>query len=419
MGNLWPLAWRNIWRQRRRSLLSAGVVAVAVFFSLVFSGMVGAFSNAQYIGITRSVGHLSLRVKGDQEPGTTFQDSVIQRVPSVRSQLDRVGLPPDAETVTTLEVPVLLAGERRSRGVMLLGNDAPVPAGKTAPVGDLKAGRLPNRSEGDAIALGAVLARALDVNVGGSVYAYAPGTSGMGQAVYRVVGLISVPDSGSEGKIAYLPLSAAQALAAPDGASRVDIHLPALTHASDDAKVTALRDTLAASKGLDYRIQTWREAYPALAGLVSQMRPMTQVFSALFFVLAGLLVVNTIYLSLLERTRELGVIVALGATPSKVTRMILLESLLLCGVGAVIGLLLGLGVILATSQGIPSTAIPSAQVMQGASGGLPETLYPSLLPGDVIFTLAFTLLTALLSAWWPARLASRLEPVDAMRFVGP
>lgn len=421
MGSLWPLAWRNLWRQRRRSLLSVAVVAVAVFFSIVFSGLIGAFSNAEYIGITRSVGHLSVRTK-DPQATRTFQDSVMANVTGVKAKLTQAGLPPSAEIVTTLEVPALLAGDRttgvgRSRGVLLLGNDAKIPAGKTSPIGDLKAGRLPNTTEPDAVALGEALARALGVKLGGSVYAYAPGTGGLGQGVYRVVGLISVPDSGSEGKIAYLPLSAAQTLAAPDGASRLDIHLPQLTHASDDTQVTALQGELSASIGGQYAVQTWREAYPSLAQLVTQLRPLTQGFTVLFFILAGLLVVNTIYLSLLERTRELGVIIALGATPRKVTRMVLLESLLLCSVGALVGLGLGLLVILATARGIPTAAIPSAQVMQSGTGGLPEMLYPSLLPSDIIFTLVFTLLTALLAAWWPARIAAKLEPVEAMRFV--
>lgn len=416
MGNLWQLSWRNLWRQRRRSLLSASVVAVAVFFSLVFSGFVGALTNAQYLGITRSVGHLSLRVKNAEE-ARTFQDSLIGQVGTVKARLSGAGLPAGTQMVTSLEVPALLAGETRSRGVLLLGNDAAQPAGKESPLGTVRQGRLPGPDEPDAIALGAALAKALGLKLGDTVFAYAPGSEGQGQGLYRVVGLLSAPDSTAEGKIAYLPLRAAQTLAAPDGASRLEVHLPGLTHASDDVKVAALQQKLAATLPPTLELQTWQKAYPSLAQLLVQMRPMVLSFNVLFFILAGLLVVNTIYLSLLERTREFGVIIALGAGPGKVTRMVLLESLLLCAVGALAGAVLGLGLIAATARGIPTNAIPSMQVMQGGGASLAETLYPSLLPGDIAFAVLFTVLTALLAAWWPARLAAKLEPVEAMRFV--
>lgn len=408
MTQLWQLSWRNIWRQRRRSGLSAGVVALAVFFSLLYSGLIGATANGMYTNITQNTGHLALRVK-DYRTAHAFQDTLIPDAAAVKAELAGGAA---SQIVTVLEVPALLAGENpaaRSRGVLLVGRDA-LP--DTLASNTLTAGRLPKDNETDAVALGQTLADALGVQLGDKVDAYAPGGDGVGAGVYRVVGLLSAPDTTAEGKLAYLPLAAAQALAAPNAATRLEVHLPALTHFSDDAQAVTLQRQLAPKISPNYVLETWREANPSLAQMLTLLRPMTMLISALFFILAGLLIINTIYLSLLERTREFGVIIALGAGPSQVTRMMFLESLMLCGLGALIGLLLGLALIGATSKGIPT-----ATLTQGLSMGLPAMIYPSLRPGDIAFALGFTLLTGLQAAWWPSRVASKLEPVEAMRFV--
>jgi ABC-type antimicrobial peptide transport system permease subunit len=140
---------------------------------------------------------------------------------------------------------------------------------------------------------------------------------------------------------------------------------------------------------------------------------MMLIFAAIFFGLSGLLVVNSIYLGLLERTRELGVIVALGAGPGRMTRMVVTESLVLCVTGALLGLVLGLLTVAGLAGGF------SLDQLYGGLGGefgLPQVIYLSLSTGDTIVTLIFALVTGLLAAWWPARVAARLEPVEAMRF---
>ncbi len=174
-----------------------------------------------------------------------------------------------------------------------------------------------------------------------------------------------------------------------------------------------MQPALAASLGPGLSLESWREASPAIAQIFNLLTPLVLIFAAIFFGLAGLLVVNTIYLGLLERTREFGVIVALGAGPGQVTRMVVLESLLLCSSGALVGGLLGLLTIAALSGGF------SLEALYGEVGsvfGLPEKVYLSLRAWDIPITLAYTLLTGLLAAWWPARVAARLEPVEAMRF---
>lgn len=409
MFNLFNLSWRNIWRQRGRSLITLGVVALAVFYTLVFRGFLGAFENSLYVSLTDAAGHLQVRV-ADYRNKRELRDQIIPNVAAVRSQLEQSQLPAGTEMVVSLEVPALLSGEGRSRGVVLIGKEQPERLREQFSREYVREGQLPTDPNG--IALGIGLANALKVKMGDAVYVYAPGTEGTGGAVYKVVGLVRIADSAAEARTAFISLPAAQELAAPSGATRLELHLP-FTRLNQDAEVAGLRPTLATILGPKLAVETWREANPSLAQILQIIGPLGLGFTLLFFGLAGLLVVNTIYLSLLERTREFGVIVALGAGPGKMMRMVLLESLLLCFVGAAAGAVLGMLLVVGLSRGLPTVALYGSAARDL---GMPEVLYVSLGSYDLLVTFALALLTGLIAAWWPARVAARLEPVEAMRF---
>lgn len=410
MFNLFSLSWRNIWRHRGRSLLSAGAVGFAVFFTLVYLSFLGSMENGMYNNLTQSVGHLQVRV-ADYREKHEFPDLLIPKAEEVKAGLERAQT--GAQMVVALEVPALVAGENRSRGILLIGDERPPGLREKFARQYLAGGQLPASGDLESIALGASLAKALKVRLGDPVYVYAPGTEGRGAAAYRLVGLLKFPDSGLEARSAFTSLAAAQELAAPGSATRIELHFP-FTRYSQDAGLATLQSQLAARLGKNLTLETWRQANPAIAQILQLLTPLVLIFAGIFFGLAGLLVVNTIYLSLLERTREFGVIVALGAGPAKVTRMVLLESLLLCGAGAIIGGVLGLLLVASLSGGFSLGALYGQTSL--SVFGLPETIYLSLRPADILITLVFALATGLLAAWWPARVAARLEPVEAMRF---
>lgn len=408
MFNLFSLSWRNIWRHRSRSLMTAGAVGLAVFFTLVYLSFLGAMENAIYNSLTASVGHLQVRVEGYREK-REFRDLLIANAAKVEAQLAQKT---QAGRVIALEIPALVASETRSRGVLLVGDQRPPELRARFIQQHLLEGALPQMDDLEGIALGQALAKALKLRLGDPVYVYAPGTEGRGAAAYRLVGLLRFPDIALEARSAYLSLAAAQELAAPGSATRIELHFP-FTRYAQDAQLGPLQTQLAQQLGPGLSLESWKQASPAIAQIFDLLTPLVLIFAALFFGLAGLLVLNTIYLSLLERTRELGVMASLGAGPAQVTRMVALESMLLCSSGASVGGALGLLSIAALSGGLPLEAL-FGEV--GRAFGLPDKVYLSLRAWDIPITLGFTLATGLLAAWWPARVAARLEPVEAMRF---
>ena len=401
------LAWRNILRKRGRSFFTGLAVALVVLFTAVQSGMMGAIENGIYENLTSVGGHLQVRVAGYGD-AQDFGDTLLRDAGAVQTTLQGV-LPEEAELVSVLEVGGLLEGDGRSRGVVLVGTQQPAALRESFVDKYLLEGAFPFNHDVESVALGRTLAESLKVGVGDTVYMYASNTEGYGAAAYTVMGLLDVPSSQSVG---YVSLQAAQELAAPDALSRVEIHLPGYRTLGDDARLPAVKAAVAGALGGAYSVETWAEVNPGLKGYLDLLGPVNIVFLALFFVLAGLVVTNTIYLSIIERVREFGVMMALGLGRARVGLMVLFESLFLVGVGAAAGALLS-GLIL--SQTAKGFSIPDAAELLGTSN-FPDVLYTSVTAERVVIIVVFVLATGILAALLPARTAGRLEPVEAMRF---
>jgi ABC-type lipoprotein release transport system permease subunit len=413
---MWTLAWRNIWRKRGRSLMTAGAVASVVLLTMVYFGLVGSLENGIYDRLTSNVGHIQVHVEGWREL-RDFSDLIIQDAGKLEEAITAIAAEVDIEVVSALEVAGLLEGDGRSRGVILMGLKQPAENRERYSARNLAQGELPANADLESIALGQNLAEALKVSIGDEVFMYAPGTEGYGAAAYTVVGLLDLGDPSLEARLGYISLAAAQELAAPDAVGRFELHVPEYTQLASDSDVPALRDQVQAVLPEGIIAETWREVDKSLASYLDLITPSTMIFTGIFFVLAGLLVTNTIYLSLIERVREFGVIMAVGAGRRKVMGMVLSESLLLCFSGALVGASLGLISVALMSQGF-TFPVPEAQLEFYESVGFPRVLYGSISSLQIVVTIAYTLAIAVLAALLPAITAARLEPVEAMRFTG-
>ena len=405
------LAWRNIWRKRWRSLFTAGAVALVVLLTVIYFGFVGAARNGIYSNLTASAGHLQVRVEGYRDL-KDFSDLLVRDAGALEEKVAGVLARRDdkAELVAALEVPGLLEGKGRSRGVMLVALDQPPELRQKFLKDNQVEGDFPAADDLESIVLGRKLARAIKVGIGDTVFMYAPGTEGYGAAAYLVSGFLDAPGTS---QLAYVSLAAAQELAAPDSLSRLEIHLPDFKRLADDEALPAIAQDLQAVIGEGYSAESWRQVNPSIAALLDLQASASVINTLIFFVLAGLLVMNTIYLSIIERIREFGIIMALGAARLKMIAMVLSESILLCFSGAAAGAAGGLAVVAYMSRGF---SFPPALAELYAEAGLPTVLFASVSLQQFLITIAFVLATGILAALLPAFTAARLEPVEAMRF---
>ncbi len=391
--------------------MTAGAVAVVVIITLSFFGFTGAAQNGIYYNATRVAGHLQVHIK-DYLQTRNMQDLLIEDVSDLASTLKETFIKANvkADIVSALAVPGLIESDGRSFGIMMQGLEQPESARKRFHTEYVKKGSLPKITNVEGIALGENLALNLKVDVGDTVYMYAPGTDGYGAAAYTVTGIITIPNSES---FAFSSLLAAQELAAPESINRVEVTFPDFNRGSDDAALIALKTQAQNALGEAYIVETWSEIIPELAGFIGYFNRVSLFIAFIFFILAGLLVANTIYLSVMERVREFGVLRALGLRQYRVMNMVLSESVLLCVSGAVIGLIIGSLIVMKMGQGM---RFPPEVAQFLVEQGLPEVFYGSVGLKQIVLTVGFTLLTATISALLPAFSAGRLEPVEAMRF---
>lgn len=408
-GATLSLAWRNLWRQGRRTLIAVFAVATVVFMAIFMYGFSGAMTNSLYQDLVEQTGHIQIRA-AEWRDARGFDDALLGEADALRATAERVA--PDARIVSVLQAPALVAGEDRSRGVPVTGQRWP-DAMRDRFLGDyLAEGSFPEPGSVETIALGRSLADSLELSLGDDVFVYAPGTEGYGAAAYTLSGILEFDDPNREIAAVYLSLTAAQELAAPGAVGRLELHYPDVVTVDGDPVATGDAAPLREALGAGVAVEAWNELDPGLASVLNFIVPVVAVESVIFFLLAGLLVLNTIYLSTLERIREFGVILALGARGRRVMTMVTIESVLMCLTGAAIGLAAGVGLVWNLSDGF----VFPGQEQTFVEFGLDPVLYPYVEPWHILLAVGFAVVTAIGAALWPARIAAATEPAEAMRY---
>ncbi len=401
------LAWRNVWRRPGRSLMTVGAMALVVWLLILMNGMAGAARNGIYQSLTNQLGVLQVYTK-NHAAATSFAGGLIEHAGAAQAKLKP--LVGQKAVVGVLEAPTLVTRGQHAQGAMLIGEDLPPNLLKSFAAQYLSSGSMPIPGLVAGIALGGALAARLKVHLGDTITLFSPGSPGRGVGIFKVEGILDFPDPQMNAGLAYTSLAPAQALAAPDALTRIELRPSGFTLATEGG-LTKLRSEIAKALGGSLEVQTWREANPIADGMLRLLTPMFGIYGVLFFVLAGLLVMNTMYLSLMERVREFGLLQALGTSSGRLRGLVFLESLMLSIGGALLGTALGLITVAWLGRGI---YLPHWLANVYTQFGLPTTLYPVASVGGVLFAAALAVLTGLIAAQRPARQAASISPVEAM-----
>ena len=403
---LWRLAWRNVWRNGRRAAIVATAVAVGIA-GVVLSMAINFGMIFQMIetAISTDLGHVQLHARGFQDdPGL---DRLLRD--GGRGGIEALeGLAEVRAWAPRIRSEGLISSARASAGVRVLAVDPAREARITSLADSIVEGEYLDGAR-RRLVMGEALAERLHVEVGAKVVVSATDARGdLAGEAFRVAGLFRTASLELDRSTVYVRLDEGQRLFHV-GDTISELVAVARSREAIPRVQSALRERL----GDDVEVLSWGELAPVLEYFVEIFEQMAWIVYAAVFVAMAFGIANVLLMAVFERTREIGVLRAVGMSGPRVVGMVALESVLLTLVGLVAGFALtGLG-LFALRDGIDLS-----RWGQGLNAmGVPTTIVPIVRLADFTTPSVVALVTALLAGLWPAVRASRARPAEALRHV--
>lgn len=396
-----PFAWRNLWRNPRRTGITLAVVAVGVWSILLFDVVLMA-----WVESTRQEALRLLTGDGQIHAAGYLDDpGVSHRMPAPAGGLLRLLNGPEvAAWAPRVRVSAVIQSEYRTRELTLVGV-SPQAERKVSDVpGQILAGRYLADDHDAGIVLGQDLARKLKTRLGKRVIVMSQAADGhLAERGLVIVGLFGNTRPAQD-EFGFVSLGAARAMLGI-GTQLSEIAFDAASGVRAATLLTALQH---AAPGLD--VQGWTTLEPLAYAAQTFSQSYIAIWLLVMFVLMAIGIVNTQLMAVFERTHELGLLQALGMRPGLIVALVTLEAALLLGVGILTGILLMLLTLLPFAHGLDLGPFAASAEMYGAS----SILHPHLDPGDVARCSLIVWVLGVAAALWPARTAARASPVTAM-----
>ena len=399
---LLPFAWRNLWRNRRRTLITLLVVAVGVWSILAFNSLIRAWADS---ALTGSLKNMTAEAQL-HAPGYRDDPGMQKHFPVPAGALGGLlNSPAVAAWSPRIRVPAIIQSEYETLPVTLVGIKPAQEAKVSFIGGALKQGEM-LKDDGDArVLLGRHLATRLKTRVGKRIVIMANDANGKLRERGAVIAGIYGAEPSIEDSYLFTGLEPAQQFLHAQG----QLSEIALMSATDVPLQTLLPQLRTAAAGLD--VADWSELEPITKGVTDLTNGFIYVWLWVMFVLIAIGVVNTQLMAVFERTREFGLLQALGFRPGWVVLEVMLEAVQIIGFGVVVGAVAAVATVSALHNGISLAGLSAGADFLG----IERVLYPRLEAHEFFTTIAVIWGLGVLTALWPARRATRFNAIEAMR----
>lgn len=403
------LAWRNIWRHRRRTVIIVLAMGLSLALMMFYDGLMDGFNQAiagnavRVLGGNIQVHAQGYREKVDSNPLLPLtDDSAI-----VQTALSQ----PDVVTASRrIQTGGLVSNREGAFPLSIVGIEPEVEAPMSLIAEHIVDGRYLESTDEDSILIGKGLADALAVQIGDRITLVGSDVNKQNrQRTMTVIGIYDIGMPALEKGIVYISLAEAQSLyGLREQVTEVQITLKQVGREAQ--VISALTPLLP-----NYEVESWAQTYPELGSAVNSKNGVMDIFSIIIVVIAGIGILNLLLMAVYERTREIGLLGAMGLKPAQIASTFILEGAMIGVVGVFAGIAFGLLINLSLGQvGMDYSQMAGvAEYMALISG----RVYPTLGLSNIVWRSIVVLVIAVLAALIPAIIASRREPSEALHHV--
>ncbi|MCC6500307.1 MAG: ABC transporter permease [Anaerolineales bacterium] len=403
------LAWRNIWRHRRRTVIIVLAMGLSLAFMMFYDGLLDGFNQAiagnavRVLGGNIQVHAEGYREKVDSNPLLPLKDdaAVVQAA---------LAQPNVIAVSRRIQTGGLVSNREGSFPLNVIGIEPEAEAPVSLIAEHIVDGRFLQSTDEDAALIGKGLADALSLKVGDRVTVVGSDVNKQNrQRAMTVIGIYDLGLPSFEKGSVYISLAEAQNLYGLRGQStEVQITLKAV--GSEDQVIAALTPLLPG-----YEVESWAQNYPELGSAIGQKNAVMDIFSVIIVVIAGIGILNLLLMAIYERTREIGLLGAMGLKPRQIAVTFILEGTLIGLVGVVAGIVMGLAINLSLGQiGMDYSQFAGLTEYMALISG---KVYPTLGLSKLFERATIVLVIAALAALIPAVIAARREPSEALHHV--
>jgi len=403
------MAWRNLWRHSRRTWLTATAM---IFSNVLLVFMISLQFGSYDMMINNTLQSFSGHIQIQQE---TYNDNpkIRASIPHIESlEKKLIKALPGAQVAARASGFALASSEQRSFGVQVIGVQTEREQYVSTIPGLVREGRYLNDNLTAEIVLGAAMARNLKVSLGDEITLLGSGRDGSFAAgVVTVVGIFESGSNDLDRSFAEVPLGYFQdTFFMSDHGHSIVIAVDSLDEVA--AAVATAEQAITGSSAL--AVLDWNALHPGLKQAIQADLSSAWFMYGVLIILVAFSVLNTQLMSVLERTREFGVITALGIKPRQLAWLVMLETALMAMIGLLVGVLLGW--LVASYFNSVGFSYPGMEEV-AQRFNLPGEVYPSVTFFSMMLGPGVVFLFCLLAAVYPALRLFRLHPVEAMRAV--
>ncbi len=392
MNRFYLLAFRNLWARKIRTSITASGISIGVAAMLAVSVMSASTTESLKTFFAQASGRAHLTISDAGRSGEGFDERAVNRVKAFEGVAEVAG--------TTFNRALLLKQNNKTIGITIAGIEP--DADQRMRIYALAGGRFVSRAErAHNVVLVQRFAQDHKIALGDTLTIILPTNR---EAKIKVVGLLANEGAAqmNAGNIGFVTLDAAQSIFEREGKlDQIDLIVTPPV-ANDSDALDALKARLQKMLGENYVVAlpaaTGESVSQSLAGLNLGLG----IFSVISLFVGMLLIYNTFAMSVAERTREIGMVRALGATQRQIMTLVLIEAACLGAIGILFGIAIGLFL-----------SIPLSRFM-GSMVGIPLNSY-TIPTGGLIQAVLVGLVVTFVAAFIPAWQASRISPTEAMR----